>query len=896
MSSYGDPPSARARASVPGPSGAPDGEVPKGSASYRKPAGGRASVGSASVGSAAAGAASARASVGTGRASIGSARVGAAGAGRAAVGAASARASVRPLPVDGDLLSSSDPDKGGKGSTSKRSKRRRRANIITAAAAVLVIMLGTGVVAFTWLYDSVQDIQPKADKQTNSYVDASGKEISKSGTNRTLIPHEQINPIIRQAVMAAEDKGFEEHNGIDMIGIARAAWNNLTNDDQQGASTITQQLARHASNEKDITYGRKAREAVMARKIESAYSKEEIIGFYLNGIYFGRGANGIEAATQAYFGKSAATKPGDPNAVTFEEAAVIASVIKQPEPSSTHQGYDPQNQKGKTDAKDRWNYTLNNMVDKGWITPQQRAAAVYPEKSLKEYNPKACRLNCAASGTKGHFLKKAEEELSTLGFSEEEIANGGLVIKTTLNPQVQEAAENAARRESEKSPLNGFPDSYHSALVAIDPQSGDVMAYYGGNDNGTFTDYADSFKAPGSTFKVYTLAAALREKVSFNSYWDFTKKKEDNKEINNAGRNSRITCGKSCPLEKATTESWNFPFYWLAHEDGVGVDKVLAAARDAGIRTIHATNGDEVKLDNTTLKGMGDKFGPELGFGQYPIKPLEHASGAATLAAGGIYHKPHFISEVKKRNPQTGKLEIRYKHAKKSDRKFDADIMADLDGVLQKIPKSSNNVLAGDRKAIAKTGTWELGSNDKKLEGASGDAWMIGGTPQIAAAVWIGNEVKKGDETIRSPITVNGKPNGKAMSGGSVPGAVWKKFLDAAHRALNLEEKDFPARVATGDPESPIPNGEKPAPQTPVCDVTSPPSVFCPNPGQQGPPGQGGPIIPPPNPGQPDGNGNGNGRGNGNGNNGNGNNGNGNDGGQNNGDIPEGGGNFTLPD
>ena len=162
------------------------------------------------------------------------------------------------------------------------------------------------------------------------------------------MPYQSINPIIGEAVMAAEDKNFRDHNGIDMKGIMRAAWNNFTGGDTQGASTITQQYARHAADLKEISYNRKLREAVIARKMEDQYSKDEILGRYLNSVYFGRGAYGIEAAVQGVLRQQPvlADPPGKKGAITAGEAAVLASVIKQPEPSADAQGLRPAEQPG----------------------------------------------------------------------------------------------------------------------------------------------------------------------------------------------------------------------------------------------------------------------------------------------------------------------------------------------------------------------------------------------------------------------------------------------------------------------------------------------------------------------------------------------------------------------
>jgi membrane peptidoglycan carboxypeptidase len=872
MNSYGDQQSARARARVPGPSGAPtpddDQRYDEAPDSYRtpqaRPAGGRASVsGAASVGAAPAG----RASVGAapaGRASVGSASVGSARVGaRATVGrpgdedgyarpgtpgrAAVARAAVRPTPGYNGMGELGGPSGGGPGGggpggggrgdrndPGKRAKRRRRTNVLTAAAAVLVILLGAGVVGGTYFFDDVDLPQPKTESQANTVLAADGSLLAKDGEqNRTVVPQQSISRLVEHAVAGAEDKNFYRHGGIDMKGIARAAWNNFSGGSTQGASTITQQYARHAADLKAISYNRKLREAVIARKLESNYDKEEIMGFYLNAIYFGRGAYGIEAAAQAYFGKSVTTPVGKSNAITPSEAAVLASVIKQPEPvKGGHQGYDPQY--NPTDAQERWAYTLNNMVEENWITPAERAAAVYPIKTLKRPNKGSCKT-CAEGKPIGMIMRHVNQELREMGITEVEQERGGLQIKTTINLKAQKAAEEAAQRSSSDSPMNGRPKTYQAAVVAIEPETGRVLAYYGGDDpNGwdfAGLNYDADGKiiggvAPGSTFKIYTLAAGLDANISFKTRWNGDLPKVGGGKISNAGRDpGSLVCNiKFCDLEKSTVQSYNFPFYWIAEK--LGPEKVVEAAKKAGLRHMWSdTDKSPLDLDKTDASKWKKTFDNEVGFGQYRVVPLEHANGVATLANGGTYHKAHFVQSVKKRDENTGKFVSRAPEKIVSDRAFPADKMSDLAGVLQKIPEHAGNALRNGRPAIGKTGTWEF-------KGGNGNAWMVGATPQVATAVWVGgakDQVKLKDN------------DGSNMFGSDTPAAIWQKFMNAVNSELNLKVVEFPARQETGDPNSPLQNGEAP----PVVE-------------QPQTPDQGGVCIPPFCVGNGNGNGNGN--------------------------------------
>jgi membrane peptidoglycan carboxypeptidase len=878
MNPYGEPQSARARASVPGPSGAstPD-EGPGAYRAQARPAGGRASVGSASVGSASVGTAG-RASVGSapvGSASVGSASVGSASVGSASVGsarvgaratvgppadgarpgtpgrAAVARAAVRPTPGYHGMGELDGPAGGGPGGpggggggrggrgdkndpAGKRAKRRRRTNILTAAAAVLVMLLGAGVVGGTYFFDSVDVVQPKTESQPNTIFASDGKTVlaREGAQNRIVVPSEKITDLVRRAVAGAEDKNFYKHGGIDMKGIARAAWNNFSGGDTQGASTITQQYARHAASLKDISYNRKLREAVIARKLESKYEKNDIMGFYLNAIYFGRGAYGIEAAAKAYIGpgKSVVATSGKA-ALTPSEVAVLAAVIKQPERdvNGGHKGYDPQY--NPEAAKERWTYTLNNMLEMKWITPEQRQAAKYPDDNKLLMTPKKVKAPASgSSGAAGIVVRHVNEELASLGIDEDKQAKGGYSITTTIKADVQRAAEEVGSRKSPESPMRKLKATHQSAIVAINPANGAVLGYYGGDDP-TGWDYAGmnyqdgkqvGGVSPGSTFKIYTLAAAMDADISFKTRWDGTKEKTTGGKINNAGRATASLCGgkiKFCDLETSTIQSYNFPFYWIA--EGLGPDKIVEAAKKAGIRHMWGEGDKLVNLDKTDNKTWEDLFGNEVAFGQYRVLPLEHVNGVATFANNGIYNKAHFVTRVDHRNELTGVNKTVHNFKADNKRVFQTDRMADIDGVLQKIPANSGKSIG--RPAIGKTGTWEYVNSKGKTDG-NGDAWMVGATPQIAAGVWVGGK----DSRVQLK-----NADGSNMFGSTTPGLLWQKFMKRVTDGMDVER--FPDRIQTGDENSKFANGVAP----PVVEVPAVPCIppFCatdPNNGNNG--------------------------------------------------------------
>ncbi|WUP48789.1 penicillin-binding protein [Micromonospora globbae] len=857
--------------------------TPRGGAASAAPAG-SASVGSASVGRAgsgrasvpvspAAGGAAGRASAGrasvpvspagpAGRATVGAAAVGSASAGRASVGSASvggraavARASVSPVSGGpggaggpGGPGGPTGPRRGRRGpddpGAAARAKKRKRMNIAIASFAVFIMLAGLGVVGFTYYSTNVvlpEEINPP---QATTIYDFSGKTIiAKVGQeNRTLVTINQIPQYVQDAVAAAEDRNFYRHSGVDYKGIARAAWNNFTGGDKQGASTITQQYARNAfDNLKDDTYARKVKEAIFASKLNDQYSKPQIMQHYLNVIYFGRGAYGIEAAAQTYFGKPISK-------VTPAEGAVLAALIKQPEPTATHKGYDPAI--NPTDAKARWDYVINGMIQEGWLNApgKPQAPTEYPSKTLRAPKKGGVGVDYGVNTPYGNVINYVRQEMRDKGLCVDDetqvtdakplcsqaLMSGGYRIRTTIDTKIQKAALEVAQRKTKGSELAGQPANLMAAVVAIDPTNGRVLAYYGG-DTGVGIDYAgkntDSAgnlfggHSPGSSFKIYTLAAALKAGKSLESRWKgraFTPKGTEFK-VSNAGTDNP-KCGNSCTLRESTLQSLNVPFYHVTED--IGPDKVIEMARDAGVTTIWRTDTNPQKpydLTKEEPEKVAHPNGPffhVVGYGQYPITVLDHANGVATFANGGVYNKAHFLYSVEKQDETTGKWKKISSEKLNSQRRIDKDVVADVTSVLKDYPGRVHHELDGGRPAASKTGTWE----QKEGSPENGDAWMIGYTPQLATAVWVGN-VKE-----RKPLKMK---DGTRISGSNLPGEIWERFMD---EALKGEEKEpFPPAANIGDKDSG--NGEAPPPppeqqQPPGC--PNPLNPFCPRDGDNG--------------------------------------------------------------
>lgn len=704
-----------------------------------------------------------------------------------------------------------------------RKKRARRRRWLGTLMSFFVLLTGLGFIGGSYFYDTVPTPDELTLINSTEVYAADGKtQLAKLGSqNRSEVAMDKLPEDVKRALIAGEDKNFYQHHGIDLTGIARAAWNNITGGPLQGASTITQQYARHAANDMEISYGRKLREAVMARKLEDQHTKEEILGFYLNTVYFGRGAYGVGAAAEAYFGI-----PADRiNTMTIAQAAVLGAVLRQPEPDGDAKGYDPQNDP--VAARERWHYVLGNMIEMGWLTTAARASMSYPEVKTFDPNKNAGAWGYTDSGT-GYVINYVAKELQERGvvgyLNEHRLGNwknAGLRITTTIVASVQEALEAELDRGANGSTMSKQKENIIGAGVAIDPSNGRVLAYYGGTNSGIEEDWAgnDQPHHPASSFKIYTLAAAINEGYGIDSLWNSREltKQKDGFDLTNANREGDPTCDTYCTLEEMAIKSFNVPFFDIARK--ITPKKVIEMAHRAGVKTMWTENLEPHDLS----KGVPGRevFGFYAGIGQYPITVLDHASGTATFANQGIYHQPHFVLKVERKNRKTGNWE----HLSIGDevltgaKAIDTAVANEVTSVLKQIPGSMAVAGAG-RESAGKTGTWE-NANDKE---ANSNVWFTGYTTQIAAAIWVGSNDRN-----ETPIkTVRGNDMGSLF-----PKGIWKRFMDRAHDELNFPPTKLPdstgigeIEVGTGISPSPSPTESPtptPSPGEPGLPTTLPP-------------------------------------------------------------------------
>jgi membrane peptidoglycan carboxypeptidase len=617
----------------------------------------------------------------------------------------------------------------------KAKKGRRRLRRISAIAGVTALLLMLGGMSFAYVALQVPLPSDNNVKQLSRIYYSDGKTLMAAlgSENRTYVTLDKVPVEMQRAIIAAEDRTFYQNNGISMGGIARAAWANVRGQEVQGGSTITQQYVKNAHLTDERTLSRKFREIGWAIKANQKYSKAEILEFYLNTIYFGRGAHGIQAAAEAYFGVGASK-------LTVAQSAVLAGIIKAPSV------YDPAVDPSR--AKDRWDYVLESMVGMKWLTPDERAAQKFPKTRKVKPNSSGSRN---LDGWSGLIVQQVEKELKNHGIDEQTIRTGGLKIVTTIDKTAQDAAVQAAADVFE-----GQPKEMEKALAAVEPGTGRVKAYYGGERGYGNLDLASSRFRPGSSFKAYTLAAAIADGVSIKSYWNGSDNQAFPGETIRVQNSDGESCAR-CNLIDATVKSLNTTYYALTQK--VGAQKVLDLATASGVVDPKV----EERLSLTRQVALGD----------LRVSPLSHADGFATFAAGGVHAPTYFVERV----DQAGKR--MYTHPKaQTERAFSADVAADATYAMQQVYRQSTRAKIGDgRPAAGKTGTAQLGKTD-----FNSDAWMCGFTPQLAAAVWVGHSAADAK-------LVNAK-SGASMYGAGLPRSFWAQFMSGALQGK--EKLDFP--------------------------------------------------------------------------------------------------------
>lgn len=536
---------------------------------------------------------------------------------------------------------------------------------------------------------------------------------------RVPVTFDKIPKHVQQAFIAIEDNRFYEHSGIDYRGTARALVSTLSGREVQGGSTITQQLAKNAFLTQERTIVRKIKEAFIAKELEHKYTKDEILTMYLNQIYFGQGAYGIESASMYYFGKHVQN-------LSIAEAATLAAIPKSPNYFNPFEN--PQA------SKERKNLVIDQMYKYGMIDEATAEAAKAQKLILRT-------ANASNNDPRFYFFDMITQKvISEVGA--DALYKGGLKIYTTLDADMQLAAEHA---------LRFLPDLYNDsnkltqpqvAIVAVDPTTGQVKAMVGGRGQDKFNRATLAARQPGSAFKPFVYLTAMENGFTPAS---IIEDKEEEFWPGWKPQNSDLKWHGKVSLRTALKRSLNVPTIKLARE--VGVNKIITNAEKMGITTLV----DSGKYNDTNLAMA-------LGGLSKGVSPIEMASAYGVLATNGVYCHPYALIKIVDRE---GK--VLYEQKSSSKQVVDAKAAYLTTNMLQDVLVSGTAGGMGiGRPAAGKTGT-----TDTNI-----DAWFVGYTPNLSTAVWVGDD---NNQSIH-------------MYGSGAPLSIWQDFMVNALKSTPVRD------------------------------------------------------------------------------------------------------------
>jgi penicillin-binding protein 1A len=619
-------------------------------------------------------------------------------------------------------------------------RRRRRKGAVVAVLAILALVTAAGVggTAAVLAYGSSCDLDSlrSVNIGANSFVYAADGSLLGSipaERNREPVTAADMSLSVRKATIAIEDRRFFDHGGIDLEGIARAAVVDVkAGAIVEGGSTITQQLVRNLYISNEQTVQRKVKEACLATKLDGAWTKQRILTTYLNQVYYGNHAYGIEAAAQTYFSKPASK-------LTLSESALLAGLTQAPSV------YDPFTVPGRALARRR--EVLDAMLDTGRISQR-----VY-EKTLKQQvvlHPGRLYNRIREPYFFGYVRDKLIET-----YGAEQVRSGGLEVYTTIVPRYQRFAETAIRDTL------GLPTDPAAALISISPHTGAIRAMAAVVPNrpkNQFNLLSQARRQPGSTFKTFVLTAAVEQGINPDSTYyvsaPFTYK------VHPAGNCDDGTwwCVHTyandyygwSSIRSATLRSDNSVYAQLTLD--VGPQKVAEVARRMGVRSQLDVNGAYV---------------PSIGLGSIAVSPLDLASAYSTLANGGVHAEPMAIRRVVLPN---GTVDTKAGWGKPQRRRAISEGVA---AIVTRILEQNVQSGTGTRAAFGRPAAGKTGTNEEHA-----DAWFAGYTPELATTVWVGYT---GGEIPMESV------HGIAVSGGSFPAEIWRLFMEPALEGTDVE-------------------------------------------------------------------------------------------------------------
>ena len=561
-----------------------------------------------------------------------------------------------------------------------------------------------------------------------------GAEVGLLGIEqRNPVRLDQLPPHVTQAVLAAEDADFYSHSGVDPSAVFRAMLNNARGQNQ-GGSTITQQLAKLNYVGSNRTFLRKFKEVLYASKLESKYSKDQLLERYLNQVYFGEGAYGIALASQAFFDVP-------PERLNPAQAAMLAGKIRSPN------GLDPY--KDPATVQSRRDQVLRNMSRRGWLGGAELESALASPLGLA---PRGAAGGGVGSATKApdfvNFVGREAAGIDALGSTDDarrtQAFTGGYTIETTVDLKATDAAVASTKA------VLGAPDDPTTAIVSVQPGDGAIRVLFGGLDPDLeFDPASQGRRQPGSSFKPYVYLAMLKEGIDPRSKFDSASPQtlrcaNAPWTVNNFEGEGR----GMIDVDEAMTRSVNVVFAQLMARIGPG--DVRDVAVKAGI------NRDRLTPPECAMALGGLREG---------VTPLEQASGFATFAAKGMAAEPYSIVRIKDRRGR-----VVYERKPKTNQAIRDKEVGVLNAALKRVVEGGTGTAAAIGRPLAgKTGTSEN----------YGNAWFVGYTPQLATAVWVGRP--EGDVPMRNVRGIN-------VTGGSFPARIFSQYMRAAMAGLPVQE------------------------------------------------------------------------------------------------------------
>ncbi|MGW6197506.1 transglycosylase domain-containing protein [Kribbella sp. NPDC055110] len=681
----------------------------------------------------------------------------------------------------------------------RRRKKHWAVRVLGWLTALVFLGIIGAVAAFFVIYQTTKIPDPNKEFATNtttvSYSDGSQPLGSFYEQNRHTVPLSQIPKRVQDSVIAAEDRTFWTNPGISPSGMVRAAVNIARGQQLQGGSTITQQYVKIMYLTQERTVSRKLKELFIATKLGRQQDKSKTLEGYLNTIYFGQGAYGIAAAGATYFDVK------DPNNLSVQQAALLATVLNNP---TLFDVTDP-DPRTKARIIERYHYVLDGMQQMGTITAAQEKQYANRLPDLSKMKKKSSRY----AGPNGFLLDMARKELVQRGFDEDAITGGGLKVTTTFNYSQQKKILAAAKEQPKKNA------GLHVGMAAVQPGTGQLLAMYGGPDFlKSQLNWATTKARPGSSFKPFALAAALKDGKTL---WDIYQGDSPIVVKGQKFGNELSTDYGDVTLMKATEQSINTAFYDLvdnAMENGPA--KVVDAAEAAGIpasKTLEKDRGAPATV-----------LGPDA-----YASPVDMANAYATFAAEGKFTPLHVIKEV--RGPDGKVLWSDASVMKQQKQAFTPEIANLVNYALQNVVKKGTGTGAKDldRAVAGKTGTAggvavEDRAANAKCDGckdgsATLTSWWTGYTPQESTSV-----LYRAGATGESDL--DPYSNDPAFFGGNWPLQTWLAFMKTALDGVPQAEFNAPDKDQIKDTSTPTytPPPSTPPPSTPP-PSTPPPST-----------------------------------------------------------------------